>query len=167
VQSSSLEVLAALALNDEDHAQHMPVKDPQNIPAFYKAYVEEIQHRIVENAALEFDCIWNENEKSNTPRTLLTDKLSDKINTLNDLIQASALYDNKQLRDRVLSEAIPKRLLELLGLEKITSRVPVAYTKAVFGSYLASRFVYKYGINSSDLAFFEYMQGYLVPPTTT
>src|SRR5207245_372160 len=40
VTSSSLEVLAALALSPEEHKQHMQVKDLNNPPKFYRDYVE-------------------------------------------------------------------------------------------------------------------------------
>lgn len=36
VTSSSLEVLAALAMNEEEHAEHMQVVDEDNIPDFYQ-----------------------------------------------------------------------------------------------------------------------------------
>ena len=32
--------------------------------------------------------------------------------------------------------------------------------RALFGSYLASRFVYKYGVEPSQFAFFEFMSPY-------
>jgi len=98
VTSSSLEVLAALVMTDAEHQEHMQVVDPQNIPPFYKEYVEQIQERIEENAELEFECIWREHSRSGLPRCVLTDKLSEKINELNDTITASSLYQDKELR---------------------------------------------------------------------
>jgi len=157
VLSSSLEVLAALSMNDQEFSQHMQVKDIKNPPPFYKAYVEEIQQRVVENAALEFECIWKEHARTKIPRYLLTDQISDKINSLNDNIQNSFLWGDPELKEKVLTEAIPSHLLELLGLPTILKRVPEAYAKAVFGAYLASRFIYKFGISTSELSFFEYM----------
>jgi len=164
VLSSSLEVLAALSMNDEEFKQHMMVMDPQNPPEFYMAYVEEIQARVAENAALEFECIWKEFENTSVPRCVLTDKVSDKINNLNDAIQLSPFYSDSNLRNKVMSEAIPSRLLELLGLETILQRIPERYAKAVFACYLASRFVYRYGLSASDLAFYEYMQEWWLKP---
>ena len=37
------------------------------------------------------------------------------------------------------------------------TQVPENYIRAIFGSYLASRFVYSYGINASQFAFFDFM----------
>jgi glutamate dehydrogenase len=39
----------------------------------------------------------------------------------------------------------------------IEKQVPDNYIRAIFGSYLASRFVYSYGINASQFAFFDFM----------
>eukprot|EP01102_Stenamoeba_stenopodia_P010931 TRINITY_DN3333_c0_g1_i1.p1 TRINITY_DN3333_c0_g1~~TRINITY_DN3333_c0_g1_i1.p1 ORF type:complete len:1413 (-),score=426.56 TRINITY_DN3333_c0_g1_i1:107-4300(-) len=161
VTSSSLEVLAALAMNDTEFSQHMQVLDPQNIPEFYNKYVKEIQERIEENAALEFECIWKEHEQTKIPRHVLTDKVSDKINSLNDLIQDSSLWNNLNMRSKVLAEAIPRTLIDLLGLETILKRVPENYVRAIFGAYLASRYVYQHGLNANEFAFFEFMQNYL------
>jgi glutamate dehydrogenase len=36
-------------------------------------------------------------------------------------------------------------------------QVPDNYLRAIFGSYLASRFVYEYGVSASQFAFFDFM----------
>jgi hypothetical protein len=53
VTSSSFEVLASLAMTDEEHSEYMQVKDLSNPPQFYKDYVENIQEAIENNAAKE------------------------------------------------------------------------------------------------------------------
>jgi len=110
VTSSSLEVLAAIAMTDDEHKQHMQVVDPHNIPPFYKEYVQQIQERIEENAQLEFECIWREHERTKLPRCVLTDKVSEKINGLNDIIGSSSLYQSHDVRNLVFSLAIPKKI---------------------------------------------------------
>ncbi|MCB9639759.1 MAG: NAD-glutamate dehydrogenase [Myxococcales bacterium] len=160
VTSSSKEVLAALAFDDEEFAEHMQIKDGQ-VPAFYRAYVEEVQQQIEENARLEFDAIWNENEKTEEARTLITNRLSEKINELNDLIQNSSLWDNDSLRQTILAEACPQTLQEQLGLETILARVPDNYIRAIFGAHLASRYVYQFGLSAPEFAFFEFIQRYI------
>ena len=95
------------------------------------------------------------------PRYLLTDQVSDKINELNHTIQHSSLWHNQPLRLAVLSQAIPQKLIELLGLEAILQRVPDSYVQAVFGSYLASRYVYKVGLADNAMSFYEFMQPFL------
>lgn len=165
VTSSSMEVLAALSMDDAEFQKHMMVPGaeypPKSYPPFYKKYVEEIQEKIVHNAALEFECIYQEHERTGKARCLLTDEVSEKINQLNHSIQRSALWDNVALRKKVLSEAVPKSLQELLGLDKIVDRIPVAYAKAIFGAYLASTFVYKNGLSAgNEFKFFEFMAQY-------
>jgi len=161
VTSSSLEVLAALALDDKEFSQNMAVPDMKNIPPFYSDYVAEIQRRIEKDSDLEFECIWREHQRTGTHRYLLTDAVSEKINSLNRFVNSSTLWDNTALRNTVLTDAIPKRLLELKPLDQVLQRVPEPYTKAIFAAYLASRYVYQHGIDANEFAFFEFMQPYL------
>lgn len=156
VTSSSLEVLAALAFNDEEFEENMCVKDAI-VPDFYEVYVKEVQQIIEKNAELEFDCMWREHRRTKTPRSVLSDDLSYAIVQLQEQLQNTSLWDNVELRRIVLEEAFPKLLINKLGLETLLARVPENYVRAIFGAYLASRFVYKYGINPSQFAFFEFM----------
>jgi len=158
VTSSSLEVFSALALNDTEFVEKMMVKG--QMPEFHKAYIADVHHKIEENARLEFEAIWREHEKTKTPRCVLSDELSKKINDLNDQIQKSPLWDNIKLRNKILSDACPKTLLDFVGLDKIMERVPETYMRAIFGSSLASRFVYECGIHSPEFAFFTFVQKY-------
>jgi len=160
VTSSSLEVLAALSMKDDEFSEHMCAKNGE-LPEFYQQYVMEIEKLIEDNARSEFECIWNEHQKTNTHRYILTDKVSDKINQMNDVIQESSLYKNRQLVLRVLSDFVPKCLQKLIGLEEIVKHVPDNYVKAIFGSQLASLYVYKHGLNAPEFGFFEFMQPYL------
>ncbi len=160
VTSSSKEVLAALSFNDEDFARDMQIKDGQ-VPDFYRAYVEEVQQQIEENARLEFHAIWNEHAKTGQPRTSITNKLSEKINQLNDLIQNSSLWDNASLRQTILAEACPQTLQQKLGLDTILANVPENYVRAIFGAHLASRYVYQFGLSAPEFAFFEFIQRYV------
>lgn len=162
VTSSSMEVLAALSLTDEEFREHMQVKDGV-VPPFYQAYIQCVHERIEANARREFDCLWREHERTGKPISLLSDELSFAILRLNaELQQADNLWNNVPLRLLVLSEAIPKLLVDLVGgdLSTIIARLPETYLKALFGASLASRFVYEQGINSNQFAFFEYMTSY-------
>ncbi|KAI8619010.1 Glutamate/Leucine/Phenylalanine/Valine dehydrogenase-domain-containing protein [Chytriomyces sp. MP71] len=156
VTSSSLEVLAALAFNDEEFKEHMTVKDGV-IPEFYAAYVKSVQEFIESAARLEFEALWREGEKTKVPRSVLSDQLSLGIVKLNEELQTTTLWDNVPLRRLILEEAFPKLLLDKLGLDTLLSRVPEPYVKAIFGCYLASRFVYQYGSTPSQFAFFEFL----------
>ncbi|KAJ3367531.1 NAD-dependent glutamate dehydrogenase [Allomyces arbusculus] len=160
VTSSSLEVLAALAFNDVEFEQHMCVKDGKT-PAFYAAYVKEVQDIIERNAADEFELIWAESQRTGAPKAIIADTLSFAIVKLSEELEATALWENKALRETVLQEALPKLLQKQLGLSTILAHVPESYTRAIFGAYLASRFVYRYGTLPSQFAFFEFMSQYL------
>ncbi|KAJ1534364.1 NAD-dependent glutamate dehydrogenase [Nowakowskiella sp. JEL0078] len=139
VTSSSLEVLAALAFNDEEFGEHMQYHGTK-APAFYSEYIKNVHQIIERNAELEFEAIWREHEATGTPRSIISDQLSFAIIKLNEELQTTTLWNNVPLRVAVLQEAFPKLLLEKLGLEKLMKRVPESYVRAIFGSYLASRF---------------------------
>lgn len=159
VTSSSLEVLAALAFTDEEFFDHMQVRG-NVVPAFYAEYVKQVQHIIEKNAELEFEALWREGLRTNKPKSVLSDELSFAIVRLNEELRSTTLWDNVPLRRVVLLEAFPPVLLEKVGLDSLLKRVPESYVKAIFGSYLASRFVYKYGTDPSQFAFFEFMAPY-------
>lgn len=158
VTSSSLEVLAALSFDDAGFVEHMCVKEgEQEPPAFYQAYVRQVQQTIQNNARLEFEAIWREHEKTGIPRSILSDKLSVSITNLDEELQRTDLWKDITLRRGVLHEALPSLLQEKIGLDTLLERVPENYLQAIFGSYLASRFVYEYGISTSQFSFFDFM----------
>ena len=173
VTSSSLEVLASLSFDDASFLENMCVGDDGSVPAFYEAYVKQVQEIIKHNAALEFEAIWRAHAETGEPRSVLSDKLSVAITTMDEEIRSSGMYENEHLRNIVLEEALPPLLLEKLGLKTIVERVsnlmflcihyrtdfgisqvPENYLKAIFGSHLGSAYIYKYGIHASSLQFF-------------
>jgi glutamate dehydrogenase len=155
VTSSSLEVLASLSFDDKDFVQHMCHDAKGNAPEFYQAYVKAVQAKIQENARLEFEAIWREHEQTGVPRSLLSDKLSQAITSLDEQLQHSDLWENETVRRSVLADALPNLLIEKIGLDTIIHRVPDSYLRAIFGSYLASRFVYECGSSPSQFAFYD------------
>ncbi|KAI6091819.1 NAD-specific glutamate dehydrogenase [Hypoxylon rubiginosum] len=155
VTSSSLEVLASLSFDDEGFVENMCHTAKGEAPEFYKAYVKQVQKTICDNARLEFEAIWRESEKTGVPRSVLSDTLSLAITTLDEELQRSDLWENPKIRRAVLPDALPKLLLDKIGLDTIISRVPDSYLRAIFGSYLASRFVYEFGSSPSQFAFYD------------
>lgn len=155
VTSSSLEVLASLSFDDAGFRQHMCVGADGRAPEFYQAYVRAVQEKIKENARLEFEAIWREAELTGTPRSELSDKLSVAITTLDEELQKSELWNDERTRRNVLADALPDLLIEKIGLDTIIARVPDSYLRAVFGSFLASRFVYEQGSAPSQFAFYD------------
>lgn len=159
VTSSSLEVLASLSFDDAGFIENMCVRDGKE-PEFYTAYVKEIQEIIKNNAKMEFEAIWREHEESGTPRSLLSDTLSKAIVNLQDELQYSSLYDKVDLRNRILRQAFPNLLVEKIGFEVLVERIEEAYLRALFGSYLASRFIYKFGIAASQFRMYEFISSF-------
>lgn len=160
VTSSSSEVLASLCMNDDEYLKLMCVKDGV-VPDFYKRYVVDTQNRIEGNATNEFECIWAESIRDpSTPRCLITDKLSRRINELNYQIRDSGLWDDKDLVRSVLAEVIPKSLQEELTLEKVMERLPKPYTDSILSSHLAARYVYTHGLAANEFAFYQFMAKY-------
>ncbi|CEL04381.1 Putative NAD-specific glutamate dehydrogenase [Aspergillus calidoustus] len=157
VTSSSLEVLASLSFDDQGFVENMCVGEDGSAPAFYGEYVKQVQEVIKENATLEFEAIWREHEQTGLPRSVLSDRLSLAITQLDEELQKTELWDNVDLRRSVLNDALPKLLLDKIGLDTILERVPESYLRAIFGSHLASRFVYEYGSGPSQFSFFNFM----------
>ncbi|KIY46227.1 NADH-dependent glutamate dehydrogenase [Fistulina hepatica ATCC 64428] len=160
VTSSSLEVLAGLALSTEEYTNLMMFKDGQP-SSFYRSYVKDVQKTISDNAAAEFQCIWREHARVNgaKPRTLISDELSSKLNDLQAELEGSDLFDDLPSRRGVLSRAIPQTLVTQIGLETLLKRLPDAYQRALFSSWVASHFIYKYGVNGSSVDFFHFARG--------
>ncbi|KAH7064266.1 Glutamate/Leucine/Phenylalanine/Valine dehydrogenase-domain-containing protein [Paraphoma chrysanthemicola] len=157
VTSSSLEVLASLSFDDASFLKHMCVGEDGVVPEFYKNYVRQVQKTIQNNARLEFEAIWREHQATGEPRSILSDTLSNAITKLDEELQNTDLWNQVEFRKAVLMEALPELLLQQIGLDKISERVPENYLRAIFGSYLASRFVYQYGVSASQFAFFDFM----------
>lgn len=129
----------------------------KKFPKFYEDYVKAVQSIIEKNAELEFEAIWKEHLRTGQPRSLITEELSVSIVRLNEELQKTSLWDDIELRKVILKEAFPKLLLEKVGLDLLIQRIPENYVRAIFGSFLASRFVYQYGTDPGQFAFFEFM----------
>lgn len=154
VTSSSLEVLASLSFDDDAFLEHMCIHEDGTAPPFYDAYVKSVQEVIKRNARLEFEAIWREHAESGEARSILSDKLSVAITKMDEELQNSDLWHDENFRRGILNEALPDLLVDKIGLDTILQRVPDNYLRAIFGSYLASRFIYECGINASQFAFF-------------
>ena len=87
-----------------------------------------MQEIIKRNARLEFEAIWRENERTGEPRSVLSDKLSLAITKLDEELQGTELWDDRALRVSVLAEALPKLLVDQIGLETILERVSSSVT---------------------------------------
>ncbi|KAG0704865.1 NADH-dependent glutamate dehydrogenase [Suillus ampliporus] len=157
VTSSSLEVLAGLALTTQEYVDLMIFKDGKPSD-FYQHYVKDIQAKITENAAAEFHCIWQEHIRLQgaKPRTEISDELSIMLTELQDKLEHSSLFNDVPSRKGVMRIAIPRTLVDQVGLDILLERLPEAYQRALFSSWVASHFIYKYGVHSSTIDFFHF-----------
>jgi len=135
---------------------------PSGTPTpFYAAYVKDIQAKIIENAAAEFQCIQKEHARlhGTKPRTIISDELSVTITELQDELEMSDLFEDVEGRKAVLRKAVPKTLLEKVGLEEVMKRLPEFYQRALFSSWVASHYIYKYGVKASNVDFYHFIRG--------
>lgn len=56
-----------------------------------------------------------------------------------------------------MARALPKVLVDKIGLDVLLSRLPATYAHSIFSSYLASHFIYSYGIEPSPIEFHYYL----------
>jgi len=157
VTSSSMEVFASLALSDEEYDKWMCVKD-EKISTFREQYVKQILRIIKENASLEFDLIEREHKKKSMARSILTEMISDKINKVTDAVYASELYKNREFFEQTIKGCCPDVLIKHVGFKAVMKRVPEIYLRAIFASRLASRYVYKFGLDANEIDFHNYVR---------
>jgi glutamate dehydrogenase len=157
VTSSSLEVLASLALTDEEYEQHLCVSDGK-VPEFRDQYVGDVLNAVRENARMEFETLWNENKKTKTPLSILSDQLSDRINAVSDSIHDSDLWEDSLTLKRVIDKHCPPSLVKLVGIDDILGRVPNNYLRAIVSAWLASRFIYEFGLHADEIDFHSFIR---------
>jgi len=159
VTSSSLEVFAALAMDPALHDECLTVQPGmQSPPDVYVSYVKAIMNIIQANAKLEFRGIWAVTKDHGLTKIEASKILSQKINNLADYIDET-LDMKSDLATKVLHRAIPALLIERCGFDNIVARCPPNYLKAVAAVWIASRYVYRYGINASEFNFYKFMRG--------
>jgi glutamate dehydrogenase len=157
VTSSSLEVYASLALSDEEFQKNMVVGADGKISAFRKRYVEQILATIRANARAEFELMWREHQERKIPLTVLSNRISERINATADAMAASQLVRDAKLRRKVLSECTPPALLELVGIDHILERVPENYLDALVATTVATRFIYGRGLAANEVDFYAFI----------
>ncbi|MEJ2108374.1 MAG: NAD-glutamate dehydrogenase [Acidobacteriota bacterium] len=157
VTSSSLEVLASLAMTDSEYEEHMCVNEGKT-PEFRDRYIKDVLDRIRNNARMEFEVLWNENRKTRTPLSILTDRLSLRINTVSDSIRNSDLWQDSKTFRTVIENHCPPSLVQMVGMERILQRVPKNYLQAIVSAWLASHFIYEYGLKADEIDFHTFLR---------
>lgn len=157
VTSSSLEVYTSLALTVEEHTKLMCCEG--NLTEFYNSMVEDICQFVEERAHREFELIWKtQQEHPEMPKTLIVDALSRKIVDIRSFILKSNLFEDKKFVRYILDQYTPKTLKTVVSVDDIMVRVPQNYQQAICAVWLASNYVYSYGIYSNEFDFYQFMQ---------
>ncbi len=157
VTSSSLEVFASLALSDEEYEKEMICEDPTKSSDFRTRYIREISGQIKENAQQEFELLWKIHAETGTPYTILTNEISDTINSISDQVRESSLPSQKVIRNTILEKMCPKVLLEKVPLKTILERVPSSYLDAMVACRIATDFIYQHGVDIKEVEFYNYL----------
>jgi glutamate dehydrogenase len=145
VISSSLEVLAGLALTDEEYDRLMVVPPGARVPAFRERYVREVIDIITRRADQEFELLWKTHHERKIPISVLSETVSAKINEITRAIEDSALFGSDAVRREAFRQHVPPVLLEHVGMDALQARVPPSYQKAIFARSVASGFIYRFG----------------------
>lgn len=109
------------------------------------------------NARLEFKAIWTANQKLGIPKVELTKIISQKINSLSDYI-SEVLDMTSPLARKILRRALPNILLNQCTFERMIEQIPQNYLRAVAATWVASRYIYKNGIEASEFSFYQFMR---------
>jgi glutamate dehydrogenase len=157
VTSSSLEVLASLALTDDEYQSLMGVKDGV-VTEFRREYVGEIIKKIRSNARLEYRALKRERDLTGVPLSVVSDHLSEKINHLADAIQASDLASDQELVRALVEDYCPDALVRKVGIERILERVPHSYVAAIVAKHMASTYVYLKGLQAAEVEFLKFVE---------
>jgi glutamate dehydrogenase len=147
VTSSSLEVLAGLALTDEEFDRLMCAESEAASPEFRARFIREIIGIIRTNADAEFSILRRTHNETGTPISELSDRLSARILELTREIDSSGLYEDRVVRRNALALHLPPSLRETIGIERLEQRIPESYLRAIFARTVARELVYEYGIS--------------------
>ena len=82
------------------------------------------------------------------------------MNDLYDLIHDTDFFDDMELRKSILSDVIPKTLIDLKGLDVLMERIPINYQKALFCKHIGAKYYYSCGNNSNIYEFYKFMKNY-------
>jgi glutamate dehydrogenase len=158
VISSSFEVLAGLALDDEEYRRLMVVEPGAEIPAFRQRYIRDVIATITWCADREFELLWKTHHEEGIPFSVLSESVSTKINEITSAIEQSELFENQTVRTNALRRHVPATLLKEIGMEKLQARVPQSYQRAIFARSVASGFIYRYGITAGFEDYRQYVE---------
>ncbi|OIR58244.1 MAG: NAD-dependent glutamate dehydrogenase [Amphiamblys sp. WSBS2006] len=168
VISSSMEILAALALSESVFAREMVAEDGTHTP-LYVAVVRSVTETIKRKARLEFEFLWASwtQSKRTRPISLLSDELSTLMAGMKETIEAALLktvWKTKEMKRRSIIDALPSFFTEMFSAEKIVSEIipniPEKYVRLTVAAHLAGRFVYSNPGSTDDNALASFLLSY-------
>jgi glutamate dehydrogenase len=148
VTSSSLEVLGALAMDDEPYARLMCAAADGSEPEFRKRYIRKVVEHVVDRGDLEFALLWKTHKATGRPFSVLAEEVSARINEITDEVAASGLVDDPAMRRAAMRLMAPDMLVDEVGFDHLVERVPPAYQRALVATAVASNFVYRFGLGA-------------------
>jgi len=149
VTSSSLEVLGALAMDDESYARTMCAAADGGEPEFRRRYIAKVVEHVVDRGDLEFALLWKTHQETGRPFSVLAEEVSARINQITDEVAASQLVDDPAMRRAALRLMAPDMLVDAVGgPAKVIERLPPAYQRALVATAVASNFVYRFGLSA-------------------
>jgi glutamate dehydrogenase len=157
VISSSLEVLAALAMDDASYARLLCAAPGTGEPEFRRRYIGEVVRHIVDRADQEFELLWKTHRATGRPLSVLAEEVSARINQITDEVAASSLVNDPAMRRAAMRLQAPAMLVAEVGAETLVERLPPAYQRALVATAVASNFVYQFGLSAG----FEEYRGYV------
>jgi len=160
VISSSFEVLAGLALLDEEHDAHMAVRPGGPVPWFRERFIEEVIGAIRHKADQEFSLLWKAHSASGAPLAELSEAVSRRINEITVSIERSNLFEQEAVRRNALRMHSPPVLAEKIGLEALMERLPESYQRAIIARTIASNFVYECGLDAGFEDYRQFVEGF-------
>ncbi len=160
VISSSFEVLAGLALSDEEHDSSMVVRPGEPIPWFRGRFIDEVIAAIRHKADQEFGLLWKAHSASGAPLAELSEAVSRRINEITESIERSNLYEQEAVRRNALRMHTPAVLVEKIGLEALMKRLPESYQRAILARTIASAFVYECGLDAGFEDYRQFVEGF-------
>ena len=136
---SSYEVLTDLLLDEPE------------FKAEKEEYVRQVIHILEDSARREANLLISEHERSGEFYTILSEKISNRVNNLTDEISAalSEIESKEEIVcrfERVLRHHLPPMLYEKYS-ERISQRLSLVHLKAIVAARLAADLVYTCGID--------------------
>ncbi|EKM49734.1 uncharacterized protein PHACADRAFT_214256 [Phanerochaete carnosa HHB-10118-sp] len=81
---------------------------------------------------------------------------SRKLNDLQAKLEFLDLFENEASKRGVIRHAIPKTLIDQVGLGTLPQRLHKTYQRAFFSNWVAFYFIYKYGFNGTTVDLFHF-----------